>query len=74
MRRVDKELDMHRQAWLYHQAGGKKAQGKKTVPMYKTFKDFFDYDKEVARVEGKPASSLSDKHRRMAQLAAQANK
>lgn len=71
---MDEELDMHRQAWLYHQAGAKKEQNKKTVPVYKTFKDFFDYDKEIARIEGKRASSLSDKHRRMARLAAQANK
>lgn len=74
LRRVDEELDMHRTAWLYHQAGAKRAQGKKTVPVYKSFKEFFDYEKEIARVEGKKANSLSDKHRRMAQLAAEANK
>lgn len=74
LRRVDVELDMHRTAWLHHQAGAKRLQGKKTVPVYKTFKDFFDYDKAIASVEGRKTSSLSDKHRRMAQLAAQANK
>lgn len=72
--RVDAELDMHRTAWLYHRAGARKAQGKKEVPMYKSFKEFFDYDKAIALVEGKKESSLSDKHRRMARIAMQANK
>lgn len=73
LKRVDEELNMHKMAWLYHQASAKKVQGKKQVPVYKSFKEFFDYKKEIARVEGKKTNELSEKHRRMAQLAMQAN-
>lgn len=73
LRRADAELDMHRTAWLYHQAGAKKQQGKQTVPVYKTFKDFYNYDEAIARIEGKKTNKLNEKHKRLAQIALKAN-
>lgn len=71
LRRVDEEYDMHLAAWLHHQAGATKKQGKDTVSAYKSFKDFFDYDKRLADVEAPP--KLNDQHKRMARLAVAAN-
>lgn len=74
LRRVDAEYDMHLNAWLNHQAGATKKQGKDTVSAYKSFKDFFDYEKRIEEVEKTKPKKLNEQHRRMAQLAAQANK
>lgn len=74
LKRVDAEYDMHLNAWLNQQAGATKKQGKDTVSAYKSFKDFFDYEKRIDEVEKPKAKKLNDQYRRMAQLAAQANK
>ena len=52
--RVDKEYDMHVQAWLNHQATSTKQKGKKTVSAYKNFKEFFDYDKRMRELNNAP--------------------
>ena len=54
MSRVDKEYDMHVQAWLNHQATATKQKGKKTVSAYKNFKEFFDYDKRMKAIKDTP--------------------
>ena len=38
---VDKQRDLHIQAWLNTQVKATKQRGKKTVPYFKTFGDFF---------------------------------
>jgi 16S rRNA U1498 N3-methylase RsmE len=50
LRRIDEERDMHMQAFLNHVVTGTKQRGKKTVPVYKTFQDFYDYEKEIKRI------------------------
>jgi len=50
LRKVDKEHDMHKQAWLNEVVSQTKKQGKKQVPMYKSFKDFYDYEKRLKEV------------------------
>lgn len=72
--RVDKEYDLHLQAWLNEQVGATKKQGKNSVPLYKNFKDFFDYNKAIETIKGAESSSLSDEHKRMARIAANLNK
>ncbi|HAM79603.1 hypothetical protein [Ornithinibacillus bavariensis] len=71
--RVDKERDMHLQAWLNNQVTFTKEQGKKQVPVFKRFEDFFDYEKRLNEVEGKKQGAITPQMRRMARLAAQIN-
>ena len=49
LKRVDREHDMHLQAWLNLTAQSTKKSGKKVISVYKNFKDFFDYDKALGR-------------------------
>lgn len=73
LKRIDKEYDMHKQAWLNFAVQGTKEQGKKQVSVYKNFKDFFDYDKRIEEVEGKKTNRLSKRQKRMAHLASRVN-
>lgn len=47
---VDKERDLHELAYLTFSATATKKSGK---PVYKTFKKFFDYEKELDKVKRK---------------------
>lgn len=72
--RVDKEYDMHLQAWLNEQVGATKAKGKDAVRVYKSFNDFFDFKKRIEEIEKPKAEQLNTQHKRMAQIAAELNK
>lgn len=72
LKQIDKERDMHLQAWLNHAVTATKEQGKKQVPVYKTFKEFYDYQKRLRGVE-KPQTRVSANMRHMARIAAKAN-
>lgn len=52
LRELDTRQQIHLQAWVNQQAKATKGQGGKSVPAYKTFKDFFDYEKELKVIEG----------------------
>jgi hypothetical protein len=41
LRLIDKERDIHAQAWLNVQAKATKQRGKKTVPYFSSFNEFF---------------------------------
>ncbi|MBU5267916.1 hypothetical protein KQI21_14130 [Virgibacillus proomii] len=71
LQQIDKEYRMYKQAWLNHQVTLTKEQGKKQVPIYRRFKDFFDYEKHLKEVS-KP-KILNDKMKRLADLAKQVN-
>lgn len=71
--RVDREHDMHMEAWLHRAAGATKQVGQKEVGLYKKFKDFFDYEARVKEIEAPKKPKLSKEHKRMARLAAKAN-
>ncbi|MBM7717234.1 hypothetical protein JOC94_004259 [Bacillus thermophilus] len=73
LKRIDKEHDMHIQAWLYHMAGATKEQGKKQVPVFRKFQDFYNYEEELKKVERPQRSKLFPKWQRMASLAARIN-
>ena len=47
LKRVDSEYEIHLQAWVSHQVKAEKTQGKKTVPVYEKFSQFFDYEKRI---------------------------
>lgn len=64
---IDKEYDMHLQAWLNHQVTLTKEQGKKQVPVYTSFKDFYDYEKNIKEIEKHSGNDkvLSERMKRM---------
>lgn len=72
LKQVDEELKMHKQAWLNHQVTATKQQNKKQVPVFKKFKDFFDYEKELKKVEIKD-DKISKENQRLARIAKMAN-
>lgn len=47
LKQVDTEYEIHLQAWVSHQVKAEKKQGKKTVPVYEKFSQFFDYEKRI---------------------------
>lgn len=51
MRQVDEDYKSHWIAYNTFRAQATKKQGKKEVPVYKTFRSFFDYDEELKKVE-----------------------
>jgi hypothetical protein len=73
LKRIDKEYDMHLQAWLNNQVKATKEVGKKYVPVYDNFKSFFDYEARINEVE-KPKKRITPELKRMAKAALMANK
>lgn len=48
LKQADKDYDIHLQAWANWNVQAMKKQGKnKRVPVYRTFRQFFDYEKRV---------------------------
>lgn len=74
LQRVDREYEMHLQAWLNHAVTATKEQGKKQVPYYKKFKEFYDYEKRLKEVSSKKRRGMiTPQMKRMARLALIAN-
>lgn len=75
LRQVDKQQSMHLQAWLNHQVTSTKEQGKKQIPVYKDFKEFFDYEKLMKEIESDSGNQhkLSEKHKELAKIAKRLN-
>lgn len=74
LKQIDKEYDMHLQAWLNNQVKASKETSKgKFIPVYKEFKDFFDYEKKINEVQGKK-KTITPTMKRMANAALKANK
>lgn len=54
LRMLDESLHEHRQAFLNFAAQAEKPAGKgKTRPVYRKFRQFFDYDKELKNLKSK---------------------
>ena len=53
LKMLDKQLFLHQQAWANVQAKATKQQGKKMIPKYKTFDDFFNFKKLEQEITGK---------------------
>lgn len=73
LQRVDKEYDMHLQAWINQQVKATREQGKKQVPVFKKFTDFFDYEKNINAIIEPKVRQLNDKSKRMARIASRLN-
>lgn len=73
LQQVDKEYHMHLQAWLNHVVTSTKEVGKKQVPVYKKFNEFFDYSKRLKEVQEDKKVAITPEMRRMAQLASKLN-
>lgn len=55
---VDQEYQIHLQAWANWNVQAMKSQGKnKRVPVFKNFKQFFDYDRHIRDVLGSPENA-----------------
>lgn len=79
LKRVDKERDMHLQAWLNHQVSETKNVGSKDKPkekpLYTKFDDFFNYEERIREIEGTTKPTLSKQQKRkLANIAVIANK
>ena len=63
---IDEEFQLKVLAWDINQAGAMKSRaGGKTEPAFKTFQDFYDYDKAVSMI-GKPQGPVDSLAARMA--------
>ncbi|MFS0749473.1 hypothetical protein [Oceanobacillus sp. 1P07AA] len=75
--RVDKEYDMHLQAWLNHQVKTKRTKGSSKNPkqeyVYKTFHDFFNYEKRLKKVDINH-KDVTTEEKKMAMVAEGVNK
>lgn len=73
LKRIDKEYDMHLQAWINARVKDTDKQGKK--PIYKKFKDFFDYEKRERQILGvRKTTSTSSNMKTALQMASEINK
>lgn len=52
LRSLDEEYRAHKQAWINQQVKATKQQGSKTVPVYRKFIQFFDYEKQENNILG----------------------
>ena len=50
-RMVDDSFRDHRQAFLNFSVQAEEKSGKKTVPVYRRFRQFFDYEKELKKIK-----------------------
>lgn len=73
LKRLDEEHAIHRQAWINQQAKATKSQGQRTVPYFKNFKQFFDYDKLEKDILRTDKKEKAGKENRLADLLVQAN-
>lgn len=73
LKKIDKEFDMHYQAWVNNQVKAAKEMGKKSVPVYKKFKDFYDYEARMKEIHDPGRYKLTNRMRRLAKLATRAN-
>ncbi len=60
LRRVDREYEIHLQAWTMQQVKATRNKGRS--PRYKTFKDFFDYEARLKEARAGESSNHQDPH------------
>lgn len=58
LKQIDKEYELHLQAYLNLLVKAEKKAGKgKSKPVYRKFKQFYDYEKRLAEIESKENKS-----------------
>ena len=62
-RQLDKHKDIALGAWLSFVATAKKKVGKNFKPVYPTFESFFDYSKELKRMNGESVNVLKERYK-----------
>lgn len=67
LKSLDLDYKAHKQAWINQQVQATKEQGKKTVPVYRNFKQFFDYEKMEQEILG--AKKVKKKKEKPSELA-----
>lgn len=60
-KKLDKEYETHLQAYLNHAVKATKKVGKSQQTLFPTFKDFFDYDKRLKKLNGLEETPPVDK-------------
>lgn len=67
LKQVDRDYDIHLLAWESWNVQAMKRQGKdKRVPVFKTFKQFFDYEARLKEASGEKDGEKNDKMRGLA--------
>nr|DAX82108.1 MAG TPA: hypothetical protein [Caudoviricetes sp.] len=61
LRQIDQELAHHQRAWLNREVERTEERGKKQYYVYSSFKDFFDYEKELKLLNGEEVTKIQDK-------------
>ena len=74
LKQLDKERDMHWQAYLYMAVQATEERGKKSYPKYPTFDKFFNYDKIRDSMFGSVKTDKEDKHKEIKNLILIANR
>lgn len=74
LNQLDKERDMHWQAYLYMAVQATEERGKKTYPKYPTFDKFFNYENLKTRMFGEQVIKKEDKHKEIKNLILIANR
>ena len=72
LKHVDELYMLHLQAWLNNQATATKQKGKKTVPFFKSFDEFFDIQEEEKKILGTPPAEI-ERSRSLSDLFRKAN-
>ncbi len=57
LRRVDEDFNRHAVAFLSYAVQATKGTARNQRPVYRRFEDFFDYEKALQRIDGKPQAS-----------------
>lgn len=73
LQRLDREYDLHRQAYLNLVVKSTKERGKKTIPVYPTFQSFFDMERHEREILGENQLHKKDEHNEMKKLILKAN-
>lgn len=64
LRRIDQEYFIAKQAWMNREIDAQRKKGKGYEYVYKTFKKFFDYEKQERQIidgASKPASTVTSR-------------
>lgn len=57
---LDKQSEIHMLAWKMREVQAEKVQGKKSVPVFKKYDKFFDFDKQEREILGVDKKSKID--------------
>ncbi|WP_339013377.1 hypothetical protein VNN36_00580 [Lactococcus garvieae] len=60
LKKLDREEESHLQAWLNWQVQATKTQGKKEVPVFPSFRKFFDKQKAEDKILGKKQEEVKN--------------